>query len=730
MRPLTSIKAPLYHDESLSSNYQNIDRVGSVLRMNKLAKYCLIGVFVATTSTSCAPGDVNRSTRVHSAFLDIVAIQDARPEEGIMLDRLTAYTRSENRFIRAISVRALGRLENPTLASAIEELLSDPAPEVRIEAANALAQAHFGADGSKALNPLMNRADVEVAVATKAAIAKSIGRLQLDIGLQALAAERLLQMSYMDGGDAPGEVMEGVALGIEALARSTNGSIVQGRVMRRLDELRMYLDGTITRTHQARVRSLAINVLGRAGQLDLEQIRIALRDESHAVKAAGARWISVLPRGAIQGEGLRQVMFSRSVPAQVEGLRFLLNQPRTPQACSYLKQGARVPASGTTTPLSLRVLSIDGLAEPCPDSIAQRSVLLAASSPSQLDSIDWQPASHALVALAHISPDAAANVLDVHAMSPEPFVRAYAARAAGIIGERTVVDALLQDPMPNVRTESLRSLARLDDHAADAAAIDQLVVEDPQLIMAATAVLEGSTDPEAAHALADALDRMSEEGRETFRDARRALLDRLEELGDPGLSERLLPYLSDYDELVAEDAAKVLESWNGRAYLPNPIPRQGLELPTIEQLREMAASIVVLHMRRGGEIHIVLHPYVSTANTWRFFTQVREGYFDGLTFHRWSPNFVIQGGSPNANEYYGSGPFSRDEVGMHHWQGTVGISTRGHDTGDGQIFVNLMDNPRLDHQYTIIGTVTEGLEVVGLVNEGDVIEGAEVRLIH
>ena len=67
---------------------------------------------------------------------------------------------------------------------------------------------------------------------------------------------------------------------------------------------------------------------------------------------------------------------------------------------------------------------------------------------------------------------------------------------------------------------------------------------------------------------------------------------------------------------------------------------------------------------------------------------------------------------------------------MHHWQGTVGISTRGHDTGDGQIFVNLMDNPRLDHQYTIIGTVTEGLEVVGLVNEGDVIERAEVRLSH
>ena len=141
----------------------------------------------------------------------------------------------------------------------------------------------------------------------------------------------------------------------------------------------------------------------------------------------------------------------------------------------------------------------------------------------------------------------------------------------------------------------------------------------------------------------------------------------------------------------------------------------------------MASSTVVLHMRGLGEVHIELHPFVSTTNTWRFFRQAREGYFDGLTFHRWSPNFVIQGGSPNANEYFGDGPFSRDEVGMHHWRGTVGISTRGHDTGDGQIFVNLLDNTRLDHQYTIVGTVVAGLDVVDRVNEGSVIERAEVR---
>jgi cyclophilin family peptidyl-prolyl cis-trans isomerase len=91
------------------------------------------------------------------------------------------------------------------------------------------------------------------------------------------------------------------------------------------------------------------------------------------------------------------------------------------------------------------------------------------------------------------------------------------------------------------------------------------------------------------------------------------------------------------------------------------------------------------------------------------------------------PNFVIQGGSPGANEYMGDGPFMRDEVGLlSHRRGTVGISTRGRDTGDAQIFVNLVDLPRLDHTYTVFAEVIEGMDVVDAILEGDVIERVEV----
>ena len=87
----------------------------------------------------------------------------------------------------------------------------------------------------------------------------------------------------------------------------------------------------------------------------------------------------------------------------------------------------------------------------------------------------------------------------------------------------------------------------------------------------------------------------------------------------------------------------------------------------------------------------------------------REGYYNSLTFHRVVPNFVIQGGSPGANEYSGQGPFMRDEVGLlSHRRGTLGISTRGRDTGDAQIFINLVDLPRLDHTYTVFAEVVCG----------------------
>ena len=126
-----------------------------------------------------------------------------------------------------------------------------------------------------------------------------------------------------------------------------------------------------------------------------------------------------------------------------------------------------------------------------------------------------------------------------------------------------------------------------------------------------------------------------------------------------------------------------------------------------------------------GSFDIGLDVDAAPLSAARIARRAGEGYYDRLTFHRVAPNFVIQGGSPGANEDAGEPHYMRDEVGLHY-RGTVGISTRGRDTGDAQIFVNLIDSPRLDHTYTVFGTVVAGMDVVDAVIEGDTIERVEL----
>ena len=129
----------------------------------------------------------------------------------------------------------------------------------------------------------------------------------------------------------------------------------------------------------------------------------------------------------------------------------------------------------------------------------------------------------------------------------------------------------------------------------------------------------------------------------------------------------------------------------------------------------------------GGSFEMRLFVDESPATISRFVAAARRGYYNGLTFHRVVTNFVIQGGSPGANEYVGADRFMRDELGLRsHERGTLGISTRGRDTGDSQIFVNLIDNWRLDHDYTVFAEVVRGMDVVDAVLEGDVIARIEV----
>jgi cyclophilin family peptidyl-prolyl cis-trans isomerase len=146
---------------------------------------------------------------------------------------------------------------------------------------------------------------------------------------------------------------------------------------------------------------------------------------------------------------------------------------------------------------------------------------------------------------------------------------------------------------------------------------------------------------------------------------------------------------------------------------------------TIDMVNRLRGKSLRYYIAGLGHFDIALDVDAAPLSAIRIARRAGEGYYDGLTFHRIAPNFVIQGGSPGANEYSGDAFFMRDEPGLH-FRGTVGVSTRGHDTGDAQIFVNLIDSPRLDHIYTVFATVVSGMDVVDGILEGDVIERVEL----
>ncbi len=219
--------------------------------------------------------------------------------------------------------------------------------------------------------------------------------------------------------------------------------------------------------------------------------------------------------------------------------------------------------------------------------------------------------------------------------------------------------------------------------------------------------------------------------RETSRDARKALLTRLAETGSKDLAARLAPFAADFDPAVADLAAATLSSWTGSPVkaAPRPLPRAARPSPT--EIDSMGSTRVVFTIRDVGRFEVKLIATEAPLNAWRFLRLARERFYNGRTIHRVVPNFVLQGGSPGANEFVGDGPYTRDEVGLQSsLRGTIGVSTRGRDTGDGQVYFNLVDNMRLDHTYTVFAQIEKGVEVLDAILEGDVIEDVDVIAVR
>lgn len=281
---------------------------------------------------------------------------------------------------------------------------------------------------------------------------------------------------------------------------------------------------------------------------------------------------------------------------------------------------------------------------------------------------------------------------------------------------------LLPDQDPRVRAAALTGLGELEEALAPdgdpgaetvEALIRHLEAQDPYERAAAASALG------RLGAGGDSLRRAYGDDSDAVPDFRRAALRAgLAQGPETGRSEFARAALDDPAWPVRREAHEFLRRSGGSP-----------EEPTAAETRDAAEYRAMLQApfsplawieTARGEIEIELFIGDAPRTVSNFMRLAREGFYDGLRFHRVVPNFVLQAGDPRGDSSGGPGYTIRCEINEgFYMRGSVGMALDGKDTGGSQFFITLLPQPHLNGRYTLFGHVRDGFEVLDRIEPGD-----------
>jgi cyclophilin family peptidyl-prolyl cis-trans isomerase/HEAT repeat protein len=639
----------------------------------------------------------------------ILALEDRRGKGG---PELEGYLRDADRSVRRRAALAAGRIADPATVTPLVALLGgDAEPEVRQMAAFALGLIGQAPAASGLVAALKDQDAV-----VRARSAEALGRLgdaarARDVAAMVLAAVPREAPLVTVRGDDPGSAADPwleLRLGLLALARLKDAAAAESVLLRnghpRFDwwaaaytAMRIASPGlrpallaaaassdALSRVYGAR----GLGALKDTGALDVLARLCLDRDEEVAVSAVRAIGTIGDARGVA---AVAAVLNAASSTLKQEALKALAALP---------------PDPGTRS----RILPYVGHEQPA---------LRAAALP----------------ALARIDGEEFALVLS--GLDPDPvwFVRAALAGALAEAGDETSVGlllGLLKDEDARVLPAVLEAVRK----ARGRDAVDTLRrhLSHPDLAVRAAAAegLAALKAPGLGEALA-ACYRLSLADADL--DARLAVIAALKEQKDE-VSRALLR------EAARQDGSRAVRERAGSALreLGESPPEAGFEelaraaLDYREAMapyeppadRPLYSPRAILHTSRG-RIEFHLDVVETPLTTESFLRLARRGFFDGLSFHRVVPGFVIQGGCPRGDGNGGPGYTLRCEISERPYgRGTVGMALSGKDTGGSQFFITHAPAPHLDGGYTAFGRVASGMDVVDRIQPGDVIERVEI----
>ena len=592
--------------------------------------------------------------------------------------------------LRAQVAVTLGRVGDPRGLPDLEELAADEAVEVRRAAVFALGQLGEAAS-QRALRRAVGDGDRRTGTLAIEALGKIGARLAtvFEVGrrldVEELEARLLPGLWRFSGPDVVLWGERGLARREPELRQWAAFALTRNPQREALPTLRELLDAD-----EARIRAWAARALGRVGDAgDLARLLPLVGDAQPG------------PRIRALDAAARMVASGVAAPAD-EWRRPLLESIDAPHP--GVRQAA-LDAAGLwllDEALGDRLVELAGETEP--------SVRRAA-----------------LLALARGAEPRAARELFAAAASAEAGDRAVAATAAGILGEIDLLRGLQEDDDRRVRQEALAALLAQDAERGEGVAAG-LTDSDPGVRAATLAWLAETpllpvldlVAPMAGVGFARSLPELPLNGLRAITARAAAVPEELEEA--VFVLER---YASGDSHLLRRAAADALAEL-GRSRPPVGAVDTGYLVADYEMIvrRTWEPREIELVTDRGP-VRLRLACREAPLNCLNLVQLVGQGFYDGLTFHRVVPDFVVQGGDPRGDGWGGAGYTVRDEVGPAGFaKGTLGMALGGPDTGGSQFFVTLSPQPHLDGTFTALGEVVAGSDVLERIVAGDRIVSA------
>jgi cyclophilin family peptidyl-prolyl cis-trans isomerase/HEAT repeat protein len=685
-------------------------------------------------AAACSPGPEKSRAPDTAPDPSLLRREIVRSEGQRLGARLADLSESGDPALRARAVLGLARVGDAATAPLLRRALEDPDEGVRIEAAFALGLFEDTAD---ALVPAFAKATPEVRPVIVEALGRSGGEKGLATLVQALQEK-----------EAATRVAAALALGALGYRKQPMGPEARGQLLLHAAdpeaEMRYAVGYALLRETPASKDAASLAVLERLGA-----------DPDPEVRALALRACS--SRGESRPDWFRQALDDGDWRVRVQAVRALSGAPGAPELRAVLADWLAREWSGIGE-LEARLLGpgvhpiLEGLERLGPHAkelavqTMARTLFLSTDVSESTERQRYTP--KVLVTIDAVNCAAAALCV----RGGEPLSKLASCgedRGAGwpIFLRRALLARVLGEGAGGslvARVRKLVSLSQDPDARVRAAAVSAAggITTLPTVELLVVAL--GDADPGVAGSAAEAVEKAVEKGTWTQQVALDLMARRAEKepgadvelrltwlaalrtakaKSTQGLCERAL---GDSNRALREEGRACLLALTGKDPGPGQ-PSHAAPLPPAipDPLLDHPVRFTVTTSK--GPFVVELVPGVAPWNVATWVDLAKKGFYKNTMWHRVVPDFVVQGGDPTGSGWGGPGFVVPAEPSrLPYERGTVGIADAGKDTGGSQFFVMHSRAPHLDGRYTVVGRVTEGMDVVDSLLVGDTLVSVDV----